>query len=78
VRHFLASCSKDAVAFETSVTIDIAGEAFRTTGAHENTMLVHCWVQEGWAAVIQLASSNPAYLPRHAYAFSYTRRPDGY
>jgi DNA topoisomerase IA len=33
VRHFLASCSKDAVAFETTVTIDIAGEAFRTTGA---------------------------------------------
>jgi hypothetical protein len=35
VRHFLASCSKDAVAFETTVTIDIAGEAFRTTGARQ-------------------------------------------
>jgi hypothetical protein len=34
VRHFLASCSKDAVGQETNVTIDIAGEAFRTTGTH--------------------------------------------
>lgn len=32
VRHFLACCSKDAVGQETVVEIDIAGEAFRTTG----------------------------------------------
>jgi DNA topoisomerase-3 len=32
VRHFLASCSKDAVGQETNVAIDIAGETFRTTG----------------------------------------------
>lgn len=36
VRHFLASCSKDAVGQETNVTIDIGGEAFRTTGGQ-------CW-----------------------------------
>lgn len=35
VRHFLASCSKDAVGQETNVTIDIAGEAFRTTGMRQ-------------------------------------------
>jgi hypothetical protein len=32
VRHFLACCSKDAVGQETVMEIDIAGEAFRTTG----------------------------------------------
>mgnify|MGYP001810701080 CR=1 FL=1 len=35
VRHFLASCSKDAVGQETNVTIDIAGEVFRTTGRRQ-------------------------------------------
>ncbi len=32
MRHFLACCSLDAVGFETVVEIDIAGEAFKTTG----------------------------------------------
>lgn len=41
VRHFLASCSKDAVGQETNVTIDIGGEAFRTTGKHAG--LVVSW-----------------------------------
>ncbi|CAD7703588.1 unnamed protein product, partial [Ostreobium quekettii] len=31
-RSFLATCSKDAVGFQTSVTIDIAGESFHTAG----------------------------------------------
>lgn len=32
VRHFLACCSKDAKGFQTTVTIDVAGEEFTTTG----------------------------------------------
>lgn len=32
VCHFLASCSKDAVGYETTVAIDIAGELFKATG----------------------------------------------
>eukprot|EP00210_Caulerpa_lentillifera_P003680 g3513.t1 len=32
VRRFLACCSKDAVGFETSVEVDVAGELFNTKG----------------------------------------------
>jgi hypothetical protein len=48
VRHFLASCSKDAVAFETTVTIDIAGEAFRTTGASANACILYRQAVQFW------------------------------
>eukprot|EP00775_Hariotina_reticulata_P013627 gene13627-13753_t len=50
VRHFLASCSKDAVGFETTVTVDIAGELFKTTGlmvTERNWLLVYRWASWG-------------------------------
>lgn len=55
VRHFLASCSKDAVGFETSVAIDIAGEGFRTTGAW-GCWCAHCGVCQGCASALRRAS----------------------
>jgi DNA topoisomerase IA len=65
VRHFLASCSKDAVAFETTVTIDIAGEAFRTTGTTSSACNCGFIVFVQADCALLLASSVlRAYLPR--------------
>lgn len=53
VRHFLASCSKDAVGQETNVTIDIGGEAFRTTGGQ-------CWAVDVCRQGLSASPDHPA------------------
>ncbi|WIA41751.1 hypothetical protein OEZ86_009091 [Tetradesmus obliquus] len=66
VRHFLASCSKDAVAFETTVTIDIAGEAFRTTGlmiTERNWLDVFTWATWGGNAHLPHFLEGQTFLP---------------
>ena len=46
VRSFLAACSKQAIGFETTVDIDIAGEEFTTRGVTpmplQMRMLLYC------------------------------------
>ena len=63
VRHFLASCSKDAVGQETNVTIDIGGEAFRTTGERSWWQRFFRGVQAWWTVLpFQVMGSNDAGL----------------
>jgi DNA topoisomerase-3 len=66
VRHFLASCSKDAVGQETNVTIDIGGEAFRTTGGQQ------CWTGLGCLLVLNTlqAARRCVRAPRCVSVFS--------
>lgn len=51
MRHFLAACSKDAVGFETSVLVDVAGEGFKATGAWRQLPWSYCMLRPNYIAL---------------------------
>ena len=61
VRHFLASCSPDALGQETKITIDVAGEQFSCTGLvvlEKNWLEIFPWANWG-------GDNNLPHLQRH-------------
>jgi DNA topoisomerase-3 len=65
VRHFLASCSDDALGKETTVTVDIAGETFSCKGVAVVALnYLEVWKYDKWTdKTIPLFQLNEQFIP---------------
>lgn len=67
VRHFLASCSPDAIGQETKISISIADETFSCTGlmvVEKNWLEVFPWTHWGGSESLPRLQPNQTFTPR--------------
>ena len=78
VRHFLASCSPDAVGQETKIIIDVAGEDFSCTGLvvlEKNWLEIFPWATWGGADTLPRLQRHQTFQPRSINLHEGTTQP---
>lgn len=78
VRHFLASCSPDAIGQETKITIEVAGEEFSCSGLvvlEKNWLEIFPWTNWGGADSLPKFQTNQRFYPHAIQLHEGTTQP---
>jgi DNA topoisomerase-3 len=78
VRHFLASCSPDALGQETKISISVAGEKFKCTGLmviEKNWLEVFPWASWGGSEALPKFQRNQTFHPQEISLHQGTTQP---